>query len=74
MAVKSEQVEKNLVKLTFEVSREKFEEGINNSYKKKGAHPVYDKVDSVYPSNKNKNVIDRLYSCSLYTTTNVLSI
>ena len=34
MAVKSEQVEKNLVKLTFEVSREKFEEGINNSYKK----------------------------------------
>lgn len=34
MAVKSEQVEKNLVKLTFEVSREKFEEGINASYKK----------------------------------------
>ncbi len=34
MAVKSEQVEKNLVKLTFEVSREKFEEGINDSYKK----------------------------------------
>lgn len=34
MAVKTEQVEKNLVKLTFEVSREKFEEGINNSYKK----------------------------------------
>ena len=34
MAVKTEQVEKNLVKLTFEVSSEKFEEGINNSYKK----------------------------------------
>ncbi len=34
MAVKSEQIEKNLVKLTFEVSREKFEEGINDSYKK----------------------------------------
>ncbi len=34
MAVKTEQVEKNLVKLTFEVSREKFEEGINNSYNK----------------------------------------
>ena len=34
MAVKTEQVEKNLVKLTFEVSREKFEEGINDSYKK----------------------------------------
>lgn len=34
MAVKSEQVEKNLVKITFEVSREKFEEGINNSYNK----------------------------------------
>lgn len=34
MAVKTEQVEKNLVKLTFEVSREKFEEGMNDSYKK----------------------------------------
>jgi len=34
MAVKTEQVEKNLVKLTFEVSREKFEEGINASYNK----------------------------------------
>ena len=34
MAVKTEQVEKNLVKLTFEVSREKFEEGINEAYKK----------------------------------------
>lgn len=34
MAVKTEQVEKNLVKITFEVSREKFEEGINESYKK----------------------------------------
>ena len=37
MGVKTEQVEKNLVKLTFEVSREKFEEGINNSYKKNKA-------------------------------------
>ena len=34
MAVKTEQVEKNLVKLTFEVSRDKFEEGINEAYKK----------------------------------------
>ena len=34
MAVKTEQVEKNLVKLTFEVSREKFEEGINKAYAK----------------------------------------
>lgn len=34
MAVKTEQVEKNLVKLTFEVSAEKFEEGMQNAYKK----------------------------------------
>ncbi len=34
MAVKTEQVEKNLVKITFEVSRERFEEGINDSFKK----------------------------------------
>lgn len=34
MAVKTEQVEKNLVKITFEVSREKFEEGINEAYKR----------------------------------------
>lgn len=34
MAVKSEQVEKNLVKLTFEVSAEKFEEGMKKAYQK----------------------------------------
>lgn len=34
MAVKSEQVEKNLVKLTFEVSAEKFEEGMQKAYLK----------------------------------------
>ena len=34
MAVKSEQVEKNLVKLTFEVSYDKFEEGMNKAYRK----------------------------------------
>ncbi len=34
MAVKSEQVEKNLVKLTFEVSPERFDEGIKAAYNK----------------------------------------
>lgn len=34
MAVKTEQVEKNLVKLTFEISREELEKGINEAYKK----------------------------------------
>ena len=34
MAVKSEQIEKNLVKLTFEVSAEDFAKAINNAYKK----------------------------------------
>lgn len=37
MAVKTEQVEKNLVKLTFEVSRERFEEGINAAFNKNKA-------------------------------------
>ena len=35
MAVKSEQVEKNLVKLTFEVSAEDFSKAVNKIYKKK---------------------------------------
>lgn len=34
MAVKQEQIEKNLVKLTFEVSREDFDKAIGNAYKK----------------------------------------
>lgn len=34
MAAKTEQVEKNLVKLTFEVSPEEFEKAVNNAYKK----------------------------------------
>ncbi len=34
MAVKTEQVEKNLVKLTFEISNEDFEKGIKEAYKK----------------------------------------
>ena len=34
MAVKTEQVEKNLVKLTFEVSYEEFDKAINRAYKK----------------------------------------
>ena len=34
MGVKTEQVEKNLVKLTFEVSAEKFEEGMQYAYRK----------------------------------------
>lgn len=34
MAVKNEQIEKNLVKLTFEVSSEEFEKAINKVYKK----------------------------------------
>ncbi len=34
MAVKKEDIEKNLVKLTFEVSNEEFQKAINNTYKK----------------------------------------
>ena len=34
MAVKTEQVEKNLVKLTFEISREELEKGIQKAYQK----------------------------------------
>ena len=59
MAVKNEQIEKNLVKLTFEVSAEDFDKAINQVYKKnvkKFNVPGYRKGKAP------RKIIQRLYS------------
>ena len=61
MAVKNEQIEKNLVKLTFEVSAEDFDKAINQVYKKnvkKFNVPGYRKGKE----RLSKSIIQRLYS------------
>lgn len=63
MAVKSEQVEKNLIKLTFEVSREDFEKAMNASYKKnvkKYAVPGFRK------GKVPKSVIEKYYTEAVF--------
>ena len=63
MAVKTEQVEKNLVKLTFEVSREKFEEGINESYKK---NKNKFNIPGFRKGKVSKAIIEKYYSESVF--------
>ena len=61
MAVKNEQIEKNLVKLTFEVSAEDFDKAINQVYKKnvkKFNVPGYRKGKA---PRKIKNEANKLY-------------
>lgn len=63
MAVKSEQVEKNLVKLTFEVSAEKFEEGVQKAYLKnvkKISIPGFRKGKA------SRQMIEKYYSESIF--------
>ena len=63
MAVKNEQIEKNLVKLTFEVSAEDFDKAINQVYKKnvkKFNVPVTEKAK--LQERLSKSIIQRLYS------------
>lgn len=63
MAVKNEQIEKNLVKLTFEVSAEDFEKAINQVYKKNA------KKFSVPGWRKGKvprNVIEKYYTPAVF--------
>lgn len=63
MAVKNEQIEKNLVKLTFEVSAEDFDKAINQVYKKnvkKFNVPGYRK--GKVQERLSKSIIQRLYS------------
>ena len=63
MAVKNEQIEKNLVKLTFEVSAEDFDKAINQVYKKnvkKFNVPGTEKAK--LQERLSKSIIQRLYS------------
>ena len=63
MAVKNEQIEKNLVKLTFEVSAEDFDKAINQVYKKnvkKFNVPGSEKAK--LQERLSKSIIQRLYS------------
>ena len=61
MAVKNEQIEKNLVKLTFEVSAEDFDKAINQVYKKNvKKYLVTEKAK--LQERLSKSIIQRLYS------------
>ena len=59
MAVKNEQIEKNLVKLTFEVSAEDFDKAINQVYKK---NVKKFKEKAKLQERLSKSIIQRLYS------------
>ena len=63
MAVKNEQIEKNLVKLTFEVSAEDFDKAINQVYKKnvKKFNVLVTEKEKLQ-ERLSKSIIQRLYS------------
>lgn len=63
MAVKNEQVEKNLVKLTFEVSAEDFEKAINSVYKK---NVKKFNIPGFRKGKAPKAVIEKYYSESVF--------
>lgn len=63
MAVKSEQVEKNLVKLTFEVSAEKFEEGMQKAYLK-NAKKI--SIPGFRKGKVSRAMIEKYYSASVF--------
>ena len=63
MAVKSEQVEKNLVKLTFEVSAEKFEEGMQKAYLK-NAKKI--SIPGFRKGKVSRAMIEKYYSASIF--------
>lgn len=63
MAVKTEQVEKNLVKLTFEVAYEEFDKAMNRAYKKNAGRfsvPGYRKGKAP------RAIIEKMYSASVF--------
>ena len=63
MAVKNEQIEKNLVKLTFEVSAEDFDKAINQVYKKNVKSLTYLVTEKAKLQERlSKSIIQRLYS------------
>ena len=63
MAVKKEDVEKNLVKLTFEVSSEEFEKAINAVYKK---NVKKFNVPGFRKGHAPKAVIEKLYTKAVF--------
>lgn len=63
MAVKSEQIEKNLVKLTFEVSAEDFNKAVNNVYKK-NAKKI--NVPGYRKGKAPREIIEKLYSAEIF--------
>ncbi len=63
MAVKTEQVETNLVKLTFEVSAEKFEEGMQKAYQK-NAKKI--SIPGFRKGKVSRQMIEKYYSPSIF--------
>ncbi len=63
MAVKTEQVEKNLVKLTFEVSAEKFEEGMQKAYQK-NAKKI--NIPGFRKGKASRAMIEKYYSAEIF--------
>ncbi len=63
MAVKTEQVEKNLVKLTFEVSFEEFEKAVNNVYLKNRGKIT---VPGFRKGKAPRNVIEKMYGTGVF--------
>ena len=63
MAVKSEQVEKNLVKLTFEIAADKFEDAVQKTYLKNVKRSVFRVSGRVrFRVQWWKSIIQRVYS------------
>jgi trigger factor len=63
MSVKNEQIEKNLVKLTFEVSAEDFEKAINQAYKKNASKfniPGYRKGKAP------RKIVEKYYTAAIF--------
>ena len=63
MSVKNEQIEKNLVKLTFEVSAEDFEKAINQTYKKNASKfniPGYRKGKAP------RKIVEKYYTAAIF--------
>lgn len=63
MAVKKEQIEKNLVKLTFEVSNEEFQKAINNAYR---ANVKRYNIPGFRKGHAPKAVIEKYYTESVF--------
>ncbi len=63
MAVKNEQIEKNLVKLTFEVSAEEFDKAINQVYKKNAKKF---KIPGYRNGKAPRKIIEKYYTAAVF--------